>query len=130
MSLRERILGPHSKYEKDIPYTYVARVQALEGMDDIINEYFADTICGLVEHLAAQGIAASETRMFGLYRKEEIALDLRHCTDADGKWLIPPDLCHSLEEHYRQSMEQQYKGHVEHGSCSFEDRDKQGSGPY
>ncbi|HOJ03766.1 MAG TPA: hypothetical protein PK916_07170 [Bacteroidota bacterium] len=130
MSLKERILGPHSKYEKDIPYTYVARVQAIEGMDDIINEYFADTICGLVEYLVDQGIAATETRVFGLYRKEEIALDLRHCTDTDGKWLIPPDLCHSLEEHYKQSMEQQYRGHVEHGSCSFEDRDKQGSGPY
>jgi hypothetical protein len=35
-----------------------------------------------------------------------------------------------FEEYYKQTVEEQFKGHVELGECSYEDRDCEGSGPY
>jgi len=56
MSLLEKILGPKSKYDKSIPYTYEARIRILEGSDEY-NSYFSDTICGLVEYLHRNGVS-------------------------------------------------------------------------
>jgi len=66
----------------------------------------------------------------GIYLGKEIALDIKYCIAATGKWLQPPALCNSLENRYKQTLEEHYKGHVAKGECSFEDRDKNGSGPY
>jgi hypothetical protein len=130
MSIRSALFGPASKYNRDIPYTYVARIQAIEGDEDLINEYFADTICGLIDYLKSHEIQPKDVRLLGLYLKQEIALDITYCINEQGDWLSPPRLCHELEEHYLQTMEHVYKGHVEHGACSYDDRNRQGSGPY
>jgi hypothetical protein len=44
-----KILGPLSKYDKSLPYTYMAKVIVIEDDDELANYYFADTICGIVE---------------------------------------------------------------------------------
>ncbi len=123
MGLVRKILGPASKYEGTLPYAYAARVRAVEGEGGIEEQYYSETVCALIERLDALGISPEESSLFGVYRDVEIPLDLAHCISQEGKWLKRPELCRSLEEHYRQSMELQYKGHTEHSRCSFDDRE-------
>jgi hypothetical protein len=130
MGIVRRFVGPKSKYNKSIPYTYVAKVRIVEGDDGLVNHYFADTICGLIEYLDGHNIEPEEVELAGCYLKKEIEIDKCHCIDKDGKWLQPPNLCRSLESQYKKTMEEAYKGHVERGECSFEDREKEGSGPF
>jgi hypothetical protein len=130
MSIRTSLFGPRSKYDRSLPYTYVARVSLLDGIDDLSNSYFADTICGLIDCLDANEIQPRDVRLYGLYVDQEIELDLRPCLDADGHWLARPDICHSLERHFRETLDTRFKGHHEHEPCDFEDRDRQGGGPY
>ncbi len=132
MGIVRKVLGPFSKYDKSLPYTYIAKVTIIEGDDEFANYYFADTICGHVEHLDKNLVKPEEVQLSGCYLKKEIPLDNDPLLTEDGKWLARPEICHSLEEHYKQSVEEQYKGHVELGDCSFEDRDRdrEGSGPY
>lgn len=130
MKIINRIIGPRSKYDKSLPYTYIAKVPIIEGDEDMINCYFADTICGLIEYLDENNISPEEVQLFGCYLKKEIPIDRKYCISEDGEWLKRPDICHSLETHYQQTMEEQFKGHVELGECSFEDRDREGSGPH
>jgi hypothetical protein len=108
----------------------MARVPALEGDKDLYNFYFADTICGLIEYLEKQDISPKETEVLGLYNQEEIPLAIECCISEDGKWLSRPEICRSLENQYKNTLEEKYKGHVEIGSCSYEDRDREGSGPF
>lgn len=130
MSITSKVFGPTSKYDKSLPYTYVARVPAVEGDDELHNDYFADTICGLIEYLDENGVEPRDAELYGLYREREIHLDKKYCLDADGHWLQRPGICRSLEQHYGETLELQYKGHVEDGECSYEDRERQGDGPY
>jgi len=125
-------LGPKSKYDKTLPYTYMARVDALsgQGREPLYQHYFADTICGLIEHLAESNIAPEEVELFGMYLDKEIPLEIEYCTTPDGKWLKRPAICKSREEHYEKTLENRYKGHVADGECSFDDRDRTGDGPY
>jgi hypothetical protein len=53
MGIIKNFIGPKSKYDKTIPYTYIAKVQIIEGVTDenMMNYYFSDTICGLIEYL-------------------------------------------------------------------------------
>ncbi|PLX29191.1 MAG: hypothetical protein C0600_08795 [Ignavibacteria bacterium] len=129
MSIKEKLFGPKSKYDSTIPYTYVARVRIIEG-DDAHIDYFADTICGLIDHLDDKDINPEEVRIFGLYRDHEIELDVKFCVAEGGGWLERPGICHSLEQRYHETLETQYKGHVEEGECSYEDREREGSGPF
>ena len=130
MGIIRKVLGPKSKYNSTLPYTYIAKVAVIEGDDNLFNHYFADTICGLIEYLQERGIKPEEVELSGCYRDKEIPIDKKYCLSETGDWLKRPDICHSLETHYKESMEEQYKGHVELGECSFEDRDREGSGPY
>ncbi len=130
MGIVRKILGPLSKYDSTLPYTYVAKVAVIEGDESLFNHYFADTICGLIEYLQEHNISPDEVQLFGCYRDKEIQIDKKYCLSETGNWLKRPDICHSLETHYKESMEEQYKGHVELGECFFEDRDREGSGPY
>lgn len=130
MDVIRKVLGPLSKYDKTLPYTYMARVPIVEGDEEIFSYYFADTICGLVEYLDQKNIAPAEVELFGLYLKQEIPLEKEYCIAPSGKWLKRPDICRSLERHYKETLEERYRGHIEIGECSFEDRDRQGSGPY
>ncbi len=120
MKLFRELIGPKSKYDRSIPYTYEARVPVIEGRPEY-NSYLADTICGLVEHLDQQAIAPSEVEIFEIYRNEERLIDKTLCTSEDGSWLRKPDMCSSFHDHY--------EGHIHPGGCSFEDRDFKCNGP-
>jgi hypothetical protein len=124
------ILGPSSKYDHSLPYTYKARVLPIEGVDDIYDDCFSDTICGLLEYLEKSNITPDAVQLFGIYRGKELPLDIRFCLTPDGQWLERPEICHSLEEHFHATLEEQYRGHVEHGSCEYEDRKRKAVGPY
>ncbi len=132
MGIVRKILGPRSKYDKTLPYTYEARVDKLFGLgsEPLFEHYYSDTICGLIEYLGDNGIKPAEVQLFGVYRGRQVPLETERCTTTKGAWLDRPDICHSLEEHYKNSLEERYKGHVEEGSCSYEDRDRRGIGPY
>ena len=130
MSIAGKLFGPRSKYDRSLPYTYVARVPAIEGDDSLHNDYFADTICGLIEYLDENDIAPEDVEIFGLYMERELPLDKQYCLDEEGRWLKRPNICHSLEQHYKDSLELQFKGHVEDGDCSYDDRERAGSGPF
>ena len=131
MGIIDAAVGPLSKRDTTLPYTYEAWVDILggEGREPIYDHYFADTICGLVELLETKEIVPAEVRLFGVYRRRLIPLETDVVTDHDGDWLERPALCHALEEHYASPREERYRGHVEHGHCAFEDRDRRGSGP-
>ena len=129
-SIVRKVLGAKSKYDKTLPYTYMARIPAIEGNRGIFSFYFADTICGLIEFLDELSIMPADTELFGVYLDEEIPLENDRCLDRHGNWLKRPEICRSLENHYKSTPEARYKGHLEKDTCSFDDRDRRGSGPY
>jgi len=120
MTLASRLLGPASKYDQTLPYTYEARVSVIEW-DDAYNSYFSDTICGLVKYLREKNIRPNQVTLFEIYQNHEEPLETGYCLDSRDLWLSKPDLCESLKEHY--------KGHIQDGHCSFEDRDPVPCGP-
>jgi hypothetical protein len=130
MSVMHRLVGPRSKYDRSLPYTYLAKVVEVDGVPDLAVHYYADTICGLTEYLAEYGIAPEQVELFGMYLDRAIRIDKEICLDTDRKWLRRPELCGALEKYYRANMEQQYVGHRELVPCSYTDRDRRASGPY
>jgi hypothetical protein len=128
MGLLKRVLGPRSKYDKTLPYTYVAKYATIEGGGEYLY-YFSNTICGLIECLDTHDLAPETVELFGVYREEEIPIPKEPCVDADGNWLKRPDICRSLERKFEQTREARFKGHIEKGICSFDDRDREGEGP-
>lgn len=124
MKLIRKFLGPVSKYDASIPYTYFAKVSIIDGNEELFHYYFSDTICRLLEYLDEQEISPTNVSLFGCYRNEEILVEKEYCISAEGKWLKKPDICKSLEARFKQTLEIQYKGHVASGNCSFDDRDK------
>ena len=125
MGIVRKVLGPLSKYDKSLPYTYMAKVTIIEGDDEFANYYFADTICGLVEHLDKNLVKPEEVKLIGCYLKKEIPLDNDPLLTEDGKWLQRPELCRKLESHYQKTMDDRYKGHEAHSDCSFNDRNRE-----
>lgn len=120
MDFLRRILGPKSKYDITLPYTYEARVRLfLEGEE--YNSYFSDTICGLVEYLQQKCIQPDAVKVFEVYRNRECLIDTQLFTTSDHQWLCKPDICRTFEQHY--------KGHIQNNKCSFMDRDRGGIGP-
>ena len=98
MNIARKWVGPKSKYDKNLPYTYEARVDALSGRgkEPLYQHYFSDTICGLIQYLEENEIRPSEVNVFGVYRKEQIPLEVERCTTPDGAWLTRPQICQSL----------------------------------
>lgn len=127
MSLIRTFLGPESKYDKSLPFTYLAMLPVVEGDDELYSYFFSDTICGLVEYLDKNDIEPETVQLRGVYLKQEIPLDINLCTDSKGNWLSRPDICKSLETHFKETLEERYKGHLEEGDCAFDDRSSQGS---
>ena len=125
MGIVRKILGPLSKYDKTLPYTYMAKVTIIEDDDDLSNYYFADTICGLVEHLDKNNIEPDEVELLGCYLNKEIPLNNAPLLTEDGKWLQRPELWRKLEGHYQKTMDDRYKGHEAHSDCSFDDRSRE-----
>lgn len=128
MSVLEKVIGPLSKYDKTLPYTYMAKVTAVEGIEELFSYYFADTICGLIDYLDAHDIQPQDVELYGMYQKQEIPLEKDLCLDENKKWLERPKICHSLETKYKETLEARYKGHAEKDRCLFEDRDRKGRG--
>ena len=120
MGLFEKILGPKSKYDKSLPYTYEARIRILEGSEEY-NSYFSDTICGLVEYLHRNDIKPGEVQIIEVYQKQEFPIDTMLFATPDREGLFKPDICRAFEDHY--------KGHIQDNNCSFSDRDCKASGP-
>ena len=125
MGIVRKVLGPLSKYDKSLPYTYMAKVTIIEGDDELANYYFADTICGLVEHLDKNLVKPEEVQLWGCYLKKEISLDNKPLLTEDGEWLQRPELCRKLESYYQKTMDDRYKGHEAHSDCSFDDRSRE-----
>ena len=130
MGIIRKIIGPQSKYNASLPYTYMAKIPAFEKEEKVFNYYFADTICGLIEYLDENDIEPDEIQLYGVYKKEEVPLEKKYCLTPDGKWLRRPKLCKSLENRFKKTLEDRYKGHTEIETCSFDDRNRQGSGPF
>ena len=132
MDVVSKLFGPKSKYDKSLPYTYMAKIDVLNGQSEepVYDYYFADTICGLVEYLDEHDVHSDEINIAGIFQTEEHELNKKVFTDKNGIWLKPPLLCRSIEAYYKKTKDKFYKGHVDEGECCFEDREKQGSGPF
>ena len=130
MNIIKKFLGPKSKYDRKLPYTYIAKVPEIEGDEELYSYYFADTICGLIEYLDELDISPENVELFGLYLHREIPLEKEYCTASGDRWLRRPEICKSLEEHYSQTLESRYRGHSDKKPCAFDDRDRKGSGPF
>ena len=130
MSIIRKFLGPKSKYDKSLPYTYLAKAPIIEEDPELVSHYFADTICGLVEYLDKQKISPEEVELFGIYKKDEIKLDKKILLDDRGNWLLRPEICNALEIHFEKTKDELYKGHFELEECSFDDREREGEGPH
>lgn len=120
MGILEKIIGPKSKYDKTLPYTYEARVRVFEDGADC-KSYFSDTICGLIEYLTKNRIHPDTAEIFEIYADRETPIDARLFTSPDNRWLYKPEICRTFEQHY--------KGHIHDSSCSFKDRERHGIGP-
>ena len=116
----EKFLGPKSKYDESIPYTYEARVSVVEW-NEAYNSYYSDTICGLIDFLREKNISPDQVELYEIYQDHESTVETRLCLDNHDLWLSRPKLCKSLREHY--------KGHIDNGHCSFQDRSRVAYGP-
>lgn len=120
MGVIAKLLGPKSKYDKSLPFTYEARIRIFEEVDEY-KSYFSDTVCGLIEHLRRIGVGPRDADVFELYIKRETRIPSSLLADAEGKWLTRSALCRAFERHY--------PGHIRADSCSFEDRAQDCMGP-
>lgn len=120
MGILKTFIGPASKYDDDIPYTYEARIRIIESEEEYAS-YIADTICALVEHLKENHIAPQEVELYEIYRNEEKPLETTFCISSEGTWLARKQLCESFKQHY--------PGHIDDGGCTFEDRERDVCGP-
>lgn len=118
MTLLERIsvkvLGPLSKYDKALPYTYTARRPIFEGADEYV-WYLADTVCQLIRELNSLGIAASQVEIFEVYQKVETPVERRFYSNDAGHWITRPMLCSSFSERYPERP-------CNEVACAFRDR--------
>lgn len=128
MSIIRKFLGPKSKYDKSLPYTYLAKEALIKG-DILYSYYFSDTLCGLIEHLDKKDVYPEEVEIFGLYGGEEKQLDKSVFLDENNRWIFRPELCRVLEDYFQKTKDVLYKGHKELETCSFDDRDRSGEGP-
>ncbi len=131
MGIVETVMGPRSKRDKGLPYTYEAWVDILDGQgrEPVYDHYFSSTICGLIEYLDDMGLQPADVRLYGVYRGRKTRLTMELFMAVDGSWLKRPKLCHVLEEHFEQTHDECYRGHVDRGTCAFDDRDREGAGP-
>lgn len=120
MSILENVLGPKSKYDKSLPYTYEARIRMFAESAEY-KSYFSDTICGLIEYLDRNDIAPAGVTIVEVYQDRESAIDPLLFTTPDQQWLFKPDICRAFAQHY--------PGHIQATNCTFQDRDRSASGP-
>ncbi len=121
MTVLERILGPASKYDRRLPFTYEAKV-SVPGVEGMVQHYLDDTLCGLLEALDAAGASPEEARIVEVRPEGEFPVLNEHCTGPDGKWLRRPEACRSFRAHYA--------GHTDDGPCCYVDRSREAAGPF
>lgn len=121
MSILEKVLGPKSKYDHRLPYTYEARV-AETGVPGMTASYVSDTLCGLLERLGEEKVGPDEATILEIRPEGEFPVLLEHCLGPDGAWLRRPEACRSFETHYA--------GHEKHGRCCYRDRSRAADGPF
>jgi hypothetical protein len=120
VSILRNVLGPVSKYDHRLPYTYQARVDT--GLPGMTESYVSDTLCGLLERLADEKIAPGEATLLEIRPEGEFPILVEHCVAADGSWLRRPEACRSFEAHYA--------GHEKSGRCCYRDRSRAADGPF
>jgi hypothetical protein len=127
-----KILGPKSKYDNSLPFAYYAKVSEVEGDNHFLEHYFAETICGLIRCLDDHHISPDTARLFAAYTHcDDVQINTNDCLNAGQKWLTEQETCIRFETIYKKKHTKGYKGCVENGNCSFQDRDRYaGGGPY
>jgi hypothetical protein len=120
MSILRSILGPASKYDHRLPYTYEARV--LTGVPGMSDSYVCDTLCGLLERLAHEKVAPADVRIREIRPEGEVEVVVDHCLTPDGSWLRRPEACRMFEA--------RYAGHERSGRCCYRDRSREADGPF
>jgi hypothetical protein len=121
MSILRNIVGPASKYDHRLPYTYAARV-VVAGVPGMTENYVCDTLCGLLERLADEKVDRDEATIVEVRPEGEFPVLIEHCIGADGAWLRRPEACQSFEAHYA--------GHEKTGRCCYRDRSRAADGPF
>lgn len=121
MSILRNLLGPKSKYDHRLPYTYEARVK-VSGVDGMTESYISDTLCALLERLGDEKAGPDEVMILEIRPEGEFPVLLDHCLGADGQWLRRPEACRSFEAHYA--------GHEKTGRCCYRDRSRVTDGPF
>ncbi len=121
MNMLKKIFGPRSKYIKEIPYTYEARVDVLQGTGDepVYNYYYADTVCGLIDYLDSADIDPEEVEIFEVYQEGDNKMKTELCITENKEWLSRPGICKSLRG--------KYIGHIDEDHCAYRDRNREGS---
>ncbi len=103
-----------SRYNKDIPYVFHAKQQVIAGSDDLVRDWFGETLCSLCNHLNADGIEPDSVSIYECFGDEDVELPKQAYMGCNGQWLKEEGLC---------------EGHQCHGStvsktnCGFRDRD-------
>jgi hypothetical protein len=120
MSVLRHVLGPASKYDHRLPYTYEARVAT--GVPGMTETYICDTLCGLLERLADEAVTKDEVTIREVRPEGEIPIEVEHCLSAEGRWLRRPEACRMFEA--------RYAGHERTGRCCYRDRDRRADGPF
>ena len=121
MNIVERILGPASKSDRRLPYTYEAKVP-VSGVEGMVQRYLDDTLGGLLEALDKAGISPDEVRIVEVRPTGDFPVLIEHCTGTDERWLRRPEACRSFKAHYA--------GHTDDGRCCYVDRSREASGPF
>ena len=52
MELKQKLLGPLSKYDQRLPFTYEVRIDSLDGLSDDesgLGYHYADTLCAMIQ---------------------------------------------------------------------------------
>ena len=121
MGILRNFLGPRSKYDHRLPYTYEARVK-VSGVEGMTESYISDTLCALLERLDDEKAGSDEVTILEIRPEGESPVLLDHCLGTDGKWLRRPEACRSFEAHYA--------GHEKSGRCCYRDRSRATEGPF
>ncbi len=121
MSFLRTVLGPKSKYDHRLPYTYEAQV-VVTGVPGMTQSYVSDTLCGLLERLADEKVDPDEATILEVRPGGSSPSSSSTVSAPDGTWLRRPEACRSFEAHYA--------GHEKTGRCCYRDRSREADGPF
>lgn len=122
MGILRRVLGPASKYDHRLPYTYEARV-VVAGVPGMTESYVCDTLCGLLERLADERVdPRNEVTILEVRPEGEVPIRVDDCVSSTGAWLRRPEACRMFEV--------RYAGHERSGRCCYRDRSRTADGPF